>query len=61
MKKIILSFIAVLAVVAALFAYVLFTEGAFETLPDTPKNEQEPFQMKCEPGKCSAGKCAAGK
>lgn len=58
MKKFILYTLAVLAVLAAIFTYILYTEGAFDTAPATTK--MEPF-MKCEAGKCAAGKCAAGK
>jgi uncharacterized ion transporter superfamily protein YfcC len=61
MKKFIITLISVLVVLAALFTYVLYTEGVFDTLQDTPQSELEPFQMKCEAGKCSAGKCASGK
>jgi len=61
MKKFLTTLFAVLAVLAAIFAYILYSEGFFDTLEDTPQSQLEPFQMKCEAGKCSAGKCATGK
>jgi len=61
MKKFLLTLFAVLAILAAIFTYILYSEGFFDTLQDTPKGELEPFKMKCEAGKCSAGKCATGK
>jgi uncharacterized ion transporter superfamily protein YfcC len=61
MKKFLLTLFAILAVLAAIFTYILYSEGFFDTLQDTPQGELEPFQMKCEAGKCSAGKCATGK
>jgi len=61
MKKFLLYTLLVLAILAAIFTYILYSEGFFDTLQDTPQGELEPFQMKCEAGKCAAGKCAAGK
>jgi len=61
MKKFLLYTLLVLAILAAVFTYILYNEGFFDTLQDTPQGELEPFQMKCEAGKCSAGKCASGK
>jgi len=61
MKKFLITLFAVLAILAAIFTYILYSEGFFDTLQDTPQGELEPFQMKCEAGKCSAGKCASGK
>jgi len=61
MKKFLLYTLLVLAILAAVFTYLLYNEGFFDTLQDTPQGELEPFQMKCEAGKCSAGKCASGK
>ncbi len=61
MKKFFLYTFAVLALLAALLVYALYSEGFFDTLPDTPKGEMEPFEMKCEAGKCAAGKCAGAK
>jgi len=58
MKKVILYTLAVFALLAAIFTYILYTEGAFEPAPTT--STMEPF-MKCEAGKCAAGKCAGGK
>jgi uncharacterized ion transporter superfamily protein YfcC len=61
MKKFLLTLFAILAVLAAIFTYILYSEGFFDTLQDTPQGELEPFQMKCEAGKCGGGKCATGK
>ncbi len=61
MKKFILYTLLVLAILAAVFTYILYNEGVFDVLQDTPQGELEPFQMKCEAGKCAAGKCAHGK
>ena len=61
MKKFLITLFSVLSVLAAIFAYILYSEGFFDTLQDTPQGELEPFQMKCEAGKCSAGKCSTGK
>lgn len=61
MKKFFLYTFVVLAILAALFSYLLYNEGFFDTLQDTPQGELEPFEMKCEAGKCAAGKCASGK
>lgn len=58
MKKFLLYLFLVLAVLSALFAYILYTEGAFKTYEPAEKSNLEPF-MKCEAGKCSSGKCAA--
>jgi hypothetical protein len=59
MKKFLLYTFLGLAILGTLFAYVLYTEGFFETKP--APSELKPFEMKCEAGKCAAGKCAAGK
>ncbi len=56
MKKFLLYTLLVLAILAAIFTYILYSEGFFDTLQDTPQGELEPFQMKCEAGKCAAGK-----
>jgi hypothetical protein len=61
MKKFLMTLFSILALLAAIFTYILFSEGFFDTLQDTPQGELEPFQMKCEAGKCSAGKCSTGK
>ena len=61
MKKFLLYTLLLLAILSAVFTYILYNEGFFDTLQDTPKGELEPFQMKCEAGKCSAGKCKTGK
>lgn len=60
MKKFFLYLLLLLAVLGAVFAYVLYTEGAFDSAEPAGKTDMEPF-MKCEAGKCAAGKCAAGK
>ena len=62
MKKFFLYTFLVLLVLGGLFAYVLYTEGAFESAPDV--SDVKPFSatsMKCEAGKCGAGKCGAAK
>ena len=56
MKKFMLYTLLTLAVLAAIFTYILYSEGAFDTHP--PKSDLEPF-MKCEAGKCAPGKCGA--
>ena len=56
MKKFLLYLFLTLAVLAAIFAYVLYTEGVFETYEPAKQSDLEPF-MKCEAGKCAAGKC----
>jgi hypothetical protein len=61
MKQFLVTLFSILAVLAAIFTYILYTEGFFDTLQDTPSGELEPFEMKCEAGKCSAGKCASSK
>ena len=61
MKKFLLYTLLVLAILGVVFTYLLYNEGFFDTLQDTPQGELEPFEMKCEAGKCSAGKCASGK
>jgi len=57
MKKFLLYTIAIIAILAAILAYILYSEGAFETYP-TEQDKIEPF-MKCEAGKCAPGKCGA--
>jgi energy-converting hydrogenase Eha subunit F len=61
MKKFFAVVLAVLVVLGALFAYLLYSEGAFDKAP--PKSEAKPFgaAMKCEAGKCASGKCMGGK
>jgi hypothetical protein len=58
MKKLLLYVFLALAIIAAVLAYILYSEGAFETYEPTKKSDIEPF-MKCEAGKCAAGKCGA--
>ena len=50
MKKFILSLLAILVVLGAIFTYVLYSEGAFETKLES--EHYKPFEMKCEAGKC---------
>jgi len=59
MKKFILYSLLILAVLGAIFAYILYSEGAFDSAPEPSK--LKPFEMKCEAGKCAAGKCASAK
>ena len=57
MKKVLFYTLAVFAILGAILAYILYSEGAFDAPP--PKQEKiEPF-MKCEAGKCAVGKCGA--
>lgn len=59
MKKFLLYLFLILALLSALFAYILYTEGAFKTqepIETIEKSNLEPF-MKCEAGKCSTAKC----
>ena len=61
MKKFFLYLFAILAVLGAIFAYILYTEGAFDKAEPVTKKELKPFEMKCEAGKCAAGKCGSAK
>ena len=58
MKKILLYVFLTLAILASILAYILYSEGAFDTYEPTKQSDLEPF-MKCEAGKCAAGKCGA--
>lgn len=58
MKKFFLYVGLVLVVLGALLAYILYSEGVFDTIEYTKEGE---MMMKCEAGKCAAGKCAGGK
>jgi hypothetical protein len=60
MKKFLLYVFLALAIFAAILAYILYSEGAFQTHEPAKKSDLEPF-MKCEAGKCGAGKCATDK
>jgi len=60
MQKILFYVFLVLAIVAAVLAYILYTEGAFDTYEPTKQSDMEPF-MKCEAGKCAPGKCGGNK
>ena len=55
MKKFFLYVFLALAILAAIFTYILYSEGAFDTYEPEPKSELKPF-MKCEAGKCGSGK-----
>ena len=59
MKKFILYSLLILAILGAIFTYILYSEGFFEKQPEP--SELKPFEMKCEAGKCAAGKCASAK
>jgi hypothetical protein len=59
MKKFFLYLFIILAILGAIFGYILYTEGFFESKPEP--SELKPFEMKCEAGKCASGKCASGK
>ena len=60
MKKFILYTLLSLTVLAALFVYILYSEGAFDTYEPVKQSDLEPF-MKCEAGKCAPGKCGGNK
>jgi len=60
MKKFLLTMFAILFVLGGIFAYVLYSEGAFET--ELKSDHYKPFEMKCEAGKCGgANKCGGAK
>lgn len=62
MKKFFLYTFLVLAVLGAVFTYVLYTEGVFDTAEPVKETTAKPFEaMKCEAGKCAAGKCGSAK
>jgi uncharacterized low-complexity protein len=58
MKKFFLYVLLALAIFAAIFTYILYSEGAFQTQEPVKKSDLKPF-MKCEAGKCGEGKCGA--
>ena len=60
MKKFLLYVFLVLAIFAAILAYILYSEGAFQKHEPARKSDLEPF-MKCEAGKCAPGKCGGKK
>ncbi|MGB5506018.1 MAG: hypothetical protein WBM70_04935 [Sulfurovum sp.] len=60
MKKFLLYVFLALAILTAILAYILYSEGAFETYEPTKQSDLEPF-MKCEAGKCAPGKCGGNK
>ena len=59
MKKFFLSLFIIIAVLGAIFTYILYSEGAFETKLES--KHYKPFEMKCEAGKCGTGKCGGTK
>ena len=59
MKKFFLYAFLVSVILGGVFAYVLYSEGAFETKLES--EHYKPFEMKCEAGKCGAGKCGGTK
>ena len=62
MKKFFLYTLLILAVLSAIFAYLLYKEGAFKTREPVKETTAKPFEtMKCEAGKCAAGKCGSAK
>ena len=58
MKKFFLYVFLALAIFAAIFTYILYTEGVFQTQEPVKETDLKPF-MKCEAGKCGEGKCGA--
>ena len=61
MKKFLLYLFSAVAVLVAAFAYILYTEGAFDKAEPVTKKELKPFEMKCEAGKCGEAKCGTSK
>jgi len=61
MKKLFLTMAIILAVIAVLFTYVLYSEGYFDSPQEASRSDMAPFEMKCEAGKCASGKCASKK
>ncbi len=61
MKKFLLYTLLILAVLSAIFAYILYTEGAFKTHEPVKETTAKPFEMKCEAVKFGAGKCGSAK
>lgn len=59
MKKFLLILFLILAVLGAIFTYILYSEGAFDKPVSTKSGDLAPF-MKCEAGKCGGGKCSTG-
>ncbi|SFV66581.1 hypothetical protein MNB_SV-13-1136 [hydrothermal vent metagenome] len=57
MKKFLLYLSLTLLVLASLFGYLLYQEGAFDSKPIAQEKTLKPF-MKCETGKCASGKCS---
>ena len=53
MKNFLLTIFWVLAFLSAIFVYILYTEGFFQTKESVNNVELKPFTtMKCEAGKC---------
>ncbi len=62
MKKFFLYVFLALAILAAIFTYILYSEGAFDTLEPAKKSDLKTFPgMKCSEGNCGTGKCGTGK
>ena len=60
MKKFFLYILILVTVLGAIFTYILYTEGAFETVENMQEVELKPFPtMKCESGKCREGRCGS--
>jgi len=53
MKKFLLIMFLLFAFLSAVFVYILYTEGFFQTKESVKSVELKPFTtMKCEAGKC---------
>jgi len=61
MKKFLITIISIFTILTAIFTYILYIEGYFDTFQDTPQGDMKPFKMKCESGKCATGKCGGNK
>ena len=59
MKNFILYSLFIVAILGAIFTYILYSEGFFEK--QLEPSELKPFEMKCEAEKCASGKCASAK
>ena len=55
MKKFFLYTSLVVLFLGSVFAYVLYSEGAFDGVDNSVDTKVKPF-MKCEAGKCGGGK-----
>ena len=53
MKNFLLYIFLILAILSAIFVYILYTEGFFQTKENLQDTTLKPFStMKCEAGKC---------